>query len=123
MRRLFFTLLLIVTCNANEPMLQETPYKYVASSIGHGKVFFLEVGSDSCYSCQMMGKMLYKVKQNHPEYQIHFINVKKERNAAYELSIRMIPTQIIYNARGKEVYRHIGPLDTKELYTLLEKYL
>ena len=107
---------------AQEPMLQETPYVYVKSSIGKGKPYFLEVGSDSCHSCQIMGKLLYKVKQKHPEYQIAFINVKKERQAATPLQIRMIPTQIIYDKNGKEVYRHIGLLETQTLLDLLKKY-
>lgn len=106
---------------AGEPMLKESKYKYVEQSIGKGKPYFLEVGSDSCYSCQVMGSMLYKVTQKHPEYNIHFINVKKERRAAYDLKVMMIPTQIIYDKNGKEVYRHIGALSTNELYKILEE--
>ncbi|MMZ65711.1 Thioredoxin [compost metagenome] len=104
-------------------MLKESQYKSVEQSIGKGKPFFLEVGSDSCYSCQEMGKMLYKVKQKHPAYNIHFINVKKEREAARTLEVRMIPTQIIYDKSGKEVYRHIGVLSQDELNNLLKQYL
>ena len=106
-----------------DPMLKESQYKSVEQSIGKGKPFFLEVGSDSCYSCQEMGKMLYKVKQKHPAYNIHFINVKKEREAARTLEVRMIPTQIIYDKSGKEVYRHIGVLSQDELNNLLKQYL
>ena len=107
---------------ASEPMLKETPYVYVKSSIGKGKPYFLEIGSESCHSCQIMGKLLYKVKKQHPEYQVYFINVKKERHVAQKLAIRMIPTQIIYDTVGKEVYRHIGPLGTDELLALFKRY-
>jgi len=120
---IFIVTLFMFNAIADEPMLKESQYKYVAQSIGKGKPYFLEVGSDSCYSCQKMGKMLYKVVQKHPEYNIHFINVKQERNAAYTMQIRMIPTQIIYDKKGKEVYRHIGILSSGELKSLLQQYL
>ena len=119
---MFVIVFISTTLLAQEPMLQETPYIYVKSSIGKGKPYFLEVGSDSCHSCQIMGKLLYKVKKKHPEYQIAFINVKKERQVAAQLQIRMIPTQIIYDKNGQEVYRHIGLLETQTLLGLLKKH-
>ena len=119
---IFIATLFMFNAIADESMLKESQYKYVAQSTGKGKPYFLEVGSDSCYSCQVMGRMLYKVVQKHPEYNIHFINVKKERYAAYTLQIRMIPTQIIYDKNGTEVYRHIGILSSAKLRSLLQKY-
>ncbi|MBU1900811.1 thioredoxin family protein [Patescibacteria group bacterium] len=123
--RLFITILLLLTFEAlaKEHMLTESQYKYVQQSIGKGKPYFLEVGSDSCHSCQVMGGMLYTITQNYPEYNIHFINVKKEREAAYELNVRMIPTQIIFDKNGQEVYRHIGVLSGDELNNLFKTYL
>lgn len=118
----FILLVSATLLGADEPMLQETPYAYVKPSIGKGKPYFLEIGSDSCHSCQIMGRLLYKVKQKHPEYQIDFINVKKERHVAQALEVRMIPTQIIYDKSGQEVYRHIGPMGTQELLQLLKKH-
>ena len=38
------------------------------------------------------------------------------------MKIMMIPTQIIYDARGKEVYRHVGVLEDDTLNGLLKKY-
>jgi len=119
---IFIATLFMFNAIADEPMLKESQFKYVKQSIGKGKPYFLEIGSDSCYSCQIMGRMLYKVVQKHPEYNIHFINVKKERNAAYSLQVRMIPTQIIYDKNGNEVYRHIGILSTNQVKSLLHKY-
>lgn len=117
-----FLLLLNLHLAADEQMLEASQYKYVQMSIGQGRPFFLEVGSDHCHSCQIMGKMLYKVTQRHPEYNIHFINVQQERDAAYKLQVRMIPTQIIYDKNGNEVYRHIGVLGGDELTKLFHTY-
>jgi len=122
MKKILIMLVLIINLFANESMLKETPYRYVTSSIGKGKPFFLEIGAKSCRSCQIMSKMLYPITKKHPEYQIHFINVKKEREVALKLGIRMIPTQIIYDANGEEVYRNIGVLSSQKLSNLINKY-
>ena len=119
---IFITILLSQAAFANEPSLKESEYKYVESSIGKGKPYFLELGAHSCSSCQIMNGMLYKVKQANSLYNIHFINVKRERDVAQKLKIRMIPTQIIFDKDGKEVYRHIGVLGTNELNELFAKY-
>lgn len=115
---LFFTSMTF----AEEHMIKESPYKQVQQSIGKGKPYFLEVGSNSCRSCKIMGSRLHQITQEHPEYNIHFINVQKERDAASILKIMMIPTQIIYDKEGKEVYRHIGLLSEDELVQLFITY-
>ncbi|WP_295421388.1 thioredoxin family protein [Sulfurovum sp.] len=125
MNKLFLLLAVLLTANlfANEPMLKETPFAQVSEQIGKGRAVLLEVGSDSCYSCQIMGRLLYKAKQEHPKYPIYFVNVKKEREAAYTLQIQMIPTQIILDGKGKELYRHVGVLKMDELDALLKQHI
>ena len=123
--KLFMTIFLTLfafEAFAEDNMLNESQYKYVKESIGKGKPYFLEVGAKSCNSCEIMSNMLYRVTQKYPEYNIHFINVKKEREVARSLKVMMIPTQIIYDKDGKEVYRHIGVLGTDELYKLFKTY-
>jgi len=105
-----------------QAMLTQTPYAQAKTVLGKGKPAFFEVGSDTCKSCRKMGKKLYAIAQAHPEYLIKFINVKEEREAAIEMKIMMIPTQIIFDADGKEVYRHVGILEDDELNGLLSKY-
>ncbi|HHD78893.1 MAG TPA: thioredoxin [Epsilonproteobacteria bacterium] len=121
----YFTLLLILTLNifaAGRPLLPATPYSQIEDKIGKGAPYFLEVGSDACRSCRVMGKMLYTIKEANPKLNIYFINVHEEREVAATLKIMMIPTQLIFDAKGKEVYRHIGKLEQAELEQTLTKY-
>ncbi|WP_297482320.1 thioredoxin family protein [Sulfurimonas sp.] len=120
---LLMGILFSISLNAEEAMLQETPFTEVLSQVTKHKMTFIEVGSDSCHSCQIMGRKLYKIKQQHPEYPIYFVNVHKERNAAYRLRVQMIPTQIILDNKGYEIYRHVGILPTKEIHTLFQQKL
>lgn len=112
----------ILYASDEEHRLEATPYEFVKTSIGKGKPFFLEVGSESCNSCQMMSKALYKITKQHPSYNIHFINVRNDRKVANALKVRMIPSQIIYDKDGNEVYRNIGLIGSKELLELFKIY-
>jgi len=121
----YFTLLLILTLNIfaeGRFLLPATPYAQIEENIGKGAPYFLEVGSDSCSSCRVMGKMLYTIKEADPKLNIYFINVHEERGVAKVLKIMMIPTQLIFDAKGAEVYRHIGQLEETELKQILTKY-
>lgn len=123
MKILWILLALTFTATAEgRPMLKETPYAQVKDLIGKGKPYFLEIGSDSCRSCRIMGKMLYTIKENTPKLNIYFINVHKERAVAKELKIMMIPTQLIFDANGTEVFRHIGMIEEDELSNILTQY-
>jgi len=108
---LFFT----ATSFADTPMLQATPYSEVEPTIGKGEPVFLEIGSDHCHSCQEMGKMLYITKQKYPSYNINFINISTNRDIAIKLKVMMIPTQIVYDSNGTEIFRHVGRLEQDEL--------
>ena len=119
---IILTLLFALNIHADELSINETPYNFVKLNIGQGKPHLLELGSDRCHACQIMGKTLYKVKKEHPKYNISYVNVSKDRTVAMELEVQMIPTQIIYDAKGEEVYRHVGKLSTDELQEVFKKY-
>lgn len=116
------TLLLGSALLASDTMLNAIPYEIAKKDIGHGKAVLLEVGSDKCGSCQDMGRMLYRVKQSSPDALIYFINVWEEHAVIKTLKIALIPTQIVYDAKGKEAYRHIGLLTDDELNKILTQY-
>jgi thioredoxin 1 len=118
---LLFTLTLLAS-SSFAAELKESRYKYVQASIGKGKPYFLEVGAKSCASCQDMSHTLGTILDEQPNLNIHFINAQKERSAAQSLEVRMIPTQIIYDERGKEVYRNVGVLNKIQVEALLKRY-
>ncbi|MDD5160781.1 MAG: thioredoxin family protein [Sulfuricurvum sp.] len=102
--------------------LQPRPYALVKQEIGKGQIVMVEAGSTRCSSCKEMGELLYREMEINPKRKIFFVNVGEERDAAREMKIQMIPTQIIYDGSGKEIDRHIGGLTTEALKQLLAKY-
>ncbi len=116
------SLFMAITLLAQTDSLSPTPYQFAKMYIGHGQPYFLEIGAKSCPSCKTMGHTLYSIKKENPNFNILYIDVGNDREIAQKLGVQMIPTQIIYDAKGAEVYRHIGKLNEIELDEVFEKY-
>lgn len=69
----------------------------------------LELGADKCIPCKMMQPVLAELRQEYPnKLQVDFIDVWKDPAAGEHYGVQTIPTQILFDAEGKEVFRHIG---------------
>lgn len=77
-----------------------------------GMVTMVDIGAHSCIPCKMMTPIIEEISR---EYEgraaIAFIDVWEHREEAEKYAISAIPTQIFYDAQGKEQYRHVGFLD------------
>lgn len=80
----------------------------------------LEIGSSSCKTCVDMKKIIDDLKSKDVTLPIHIIDVYDDMNAFRHFNIQMIPTQVVLNAKGEEVYRHIGGLSGEEMLRLVE---
>lgn len=117
-----FISLLALCASLYAAELQPHPYALVQQEIGKGQVVMIEAGSTMCKSCKEMGELLYREMQINPERKIYFVNVGEERDAAREMKIQMIPTQIVYDAQGNEIDRHIGGFTAQGLKRFLAKH-
>ena len=69
----------------------------------------LDLGATKCVPCKMMVPVLDELtKEYKGKLKVEFIDVWKDRSAAEKYKIQSIPTQIFFDAKGKEVYRHVG---------------
>jgi thioredoxin 1 len=74
-----------------------------------GMVTLIDLGATECIPCKMMAPILEKLETAYRDRAvIAFIDVWKHRDQAPRFGIRAIPTQIFFDADGKEVYRHQG---------------
>lgn len=69
----------------------------------------LDLGANKCIPCKMMAPILEELKK---EYQgkldVDFIDVWQNPDQAKQYGVNLIPTQIFFDAAGKELYRHEG---------------
>ena len=83
------------------------------------KLIFMEFGSISCVPCIQMELVLDKIKEHYPSsVNVIFTNVKKNRTKSKEFKIKVIPTQVVLNENGKEIFRHQGYLPFKDIQKL-----
>lgn len=93
---------------------QEVPFK--------GMVTMVDIGAHSCVPCKMMAPILKDVSQTYDgRAAIVFIDVWQHREEAAKYGIRAIPTQIFYDAHGKEQYRHTGYLGKDAIVAKLKE--
>ncbi|HEY3415940.1 MAG TPA: thioredoxin family protein [Armatimonadota bacterium] len=69
----------------------------------------LELGADKCIPCKMMQPVLAALRKDYAgKLQVDFIDVWKDPAAGEQYGIQTIPTQIFFDADGKEIFRHTG---------------
>jgi thiol-disulfide isomerase/thioredoxin len=69
----------------------------------------VDLGADKCIPCKMMAPILAEFKSDYADrFTTEFIDVWKNPDAGTQYGIRVIPTQIFYDAEGKERFRHEG---------------
>ena len=69
----------------------------------------LDLGADKCVPCRMMFPVLDELKKEYTgRLNVEFIDVWQNPNAGKQYGVEIIPTQIFYDATGKELFRHEG---------------
>ena len=76
----------------------------------------LDLGASKCIPCKLMAPILEELKKEYAEtFNVEFIDVWKNPAAGKEYKIRMIPTQIFYDASDKEMFRHEGFMSKEDI--------
>lgn len=69
----------------------------------------LDLGAGKCIPCKMMAPILEDLKKEYGgKMEVQFIDVWQNPDAGKPYGVEMIPTQIFYDAEGKERFRHTG---------------
>jgi thioredoxin 1 len=81
----------------------------------------VDYGSKMCIPCQEMAVTLDEVKREYKDRVIvEIVDVYENYDLAEAAGVTTIPTQIFYDAAGKEVYRHVGLMTKEEIVAQLE---
>lgn len=69
----------------------------------------LDLGATSCIPCKMMAPIIEALAKDYKgKLTVEFIDVWKNPSASDKYKISSIPTQIFFDEKGKEFYRHVG---------------
>ena len=87
-----------------------------------GKITMIDLGAKKCIPCKMMAPIMAKLEKAYEgKADIVFIDVWENRQQGPRFKIRAIPTQIFFNEKGEEVYRHVGFLDEQSIVDQMTK--
>ena len=80
-----------------------------AATSGKSLPKLLDLGAGKCIPCKKMAPVLEELKTVYAgKLEVEFIDVWQNPDGAKKYEIKLIPTQIFFDATGKELYRHEG---------------
>jgi len=86
----------------------------VQKTLRAGKPTIIEFGANSCVSCREMKPILHGLAQD-PRIAVADVDIIKERDYISRYQIRLMPTQVFYDASGNETSRHMGTISGDEI--------
>jgi thioredoxin 1 len=88
----------------------------VTQALASGKPTLLDLGARTCIPCKEMAPILEELSATYRgKANVLFVDVRDNPDAAKRFRVQMIPTQIVFDARGQEIDRHIGFLGREDL--------
>jgi len=94
--------------SANEAAIQK--------ALASGRPAVLDLGARTCIPCKKMAPILESLSAEYRNRaSVLFVDVHEGQALAERFRIQMIPTQIFFNAQGKEVKRHVGFMEKSEI--------
>jgi thioredoxin 1 len=88
----------------------------INQTLASGKPAVIDLGARTCIQCKKMAPILESLSAEfNGKAGVLFIDVSTDRAAADRFKVRMIPTQIFFNAQGKETKRHVGFFDKTDI--------
>jgi len=94
----------------------------VAPVASHGLPRLVDVGAEACIPCKLMAPILEELRQEYAgRLEVIFIDVWKNPGAGSVYRVYAIPTQIFYDAAGRELFRHPGFISKEDILETWKK--
>ena len=91
---------------AHAAAMLDTPVDQARRS---GKPSLVDFGAGGCSDCDRMTPILDELGKTYREQcNVLVVSVRDNPIMGYRYGIRAIPVQVLFDAQGKEVYRHVG---------------
>lgn len=114
--RVLAALFLLLTATVARAELPSAGDAAINQALASGKPALIDVGARYCIPCKRMAPILESLAT---EYRgkagVLFIDVNESQAAPKRFRVQMIPTQIFFDGRGKEVKRHMGFMEKADI--------
>jgi thioredoxin 1 len=125
MKATIVTTLLIASClTVVSAMAAELPSANdaaIRAALASGRPTVADFGARTCIPCKKMAPILEELNRElKGRANVTFTDVWAVPGLAQDYRVQMIPTQIFFDAKGKEVKRHLGFMDKQSILTELK---
>ena len=94
----------------------------IQAALASGRPSLVDFGARSCVPCKKMAPILEQLeKEYRGRANVIFVDVWKNNKIGGNYRVQMIPTQIFFDAKGKEAGRHIGFMDRGPIIDTFKK--
>lgn len=101
-----------------QPLLNYMPKDIVKTPLPK----LLDFGAGKCIPCKAMAPILQELSE---EYKgrviVRIIEIYEERELTRTNRIRLIPTQIFFDSKNREIFRHEGFMDKEQIKKIFQK--
>ncbi len=92
------------------------------AALTSGMWLIVEFGGEHCIPCKHMQPVLQDLQATlGKKARIHNFWIQKYPEVARQRGIMVMPTQVIFNPKGEEVFRHMGYFPPDEFQATLQK--
>jgi len=95
----------------------------VQQALRAGKPTLVEFGANACAACREMKPVLEAVRRDHgTRFAVVDVDLIKHKEIGYiqRYRIQLMPTQVFFDAQGRETSRNIGKLSAEEILAGLQ---
>ena len=114
---MFATIFASTTCaepKGSEPIIRQ--------ALASGRPTMVDFGASYCIPCKKMKPILDSLKKEYSgRASVIFVDLKEERDMPEKYRIQIMPTQVFFDAKGKEVKRHLGFMDKPEILAIFKE--
>lgn len=109
MRSLVVCAVLCATVIAARAELPSASESVIRAALSSGKPTVADFGARTCIPCKKMAPILAELSTElRDRGNILFTDVREAPDLAGQYRVQMIPTLVFFDARGREVKRHMG---------------
>ena len=94
----------------------------VQQALSVGKPVVVEFGANACAACREMKPVLEALRREHGD-RISVVDVdliaQKHMGYLQRYRIQLMPTQVFFDAKGRETSRHMGKISAEEILARL----
>ena len=121
MRRALALVAILLVAVAARAELPSATDAVIRQALNSGKPTVIDLGARTCIPCRKMAPILESMAAEYRgRASVLFIDVRENRAAADRFQVRMIPTQVFFDPKGREVKRHVGFMEKGDIERALK---